>query len=390
MSTSFFDTLAAPNIRQLSVYQPGKPLEELERELGIKNAIKLASNENPMGPSPRAVEAARAAVEQVHWYPDGGAFKLRRELSERLGVSPDELLFGAGSNEIIHMLVRALCRPDHDEVVFHRCAFLSYRMAATACNVQVRETEVTDELACDPDAIIEAMGERTKLVILANPNNPTGAYIPTADFERILEALPPQALLVADEAYHEFADRARSLGEADWPRSQPYRSADMPRIFTLRTFSKIYGLSGLRVGYGIGDRRVVDMINRVRRPFNLNSVAQAAALAALGDAEHIARSLDATRSCNAAIRACADDLGLRSYPSLGNFILVDVRGASPGPGSDSDVSADRWAFESLQRQGVIVRPMTGWGVPGHIRISAATPEQTERVVTTLRQVLGPS
>ncbi|MEM9493425.1 MAG: aminotransferase class I/II-fold pyridoxal phosphate-dependent enzyme, partial [Myxococcota bacterium] len=266
--TNFFDTLAGEHIRGLPIYRPGKPAEELERELGIQGAIKASSNENPMGPAPSAIAAAQRAIEGAHWYPDGGAYKLREALAERLAVSPDELIFGAGSNEIIHMIVTALCQPGHDQVLAPRYAFISYRLAAISHNVEFVEADVRDDLACDADALIAAITPRTKVVFLANPNNPTGAYVGTDDFERILAALPERALLVADEAYHEYAVAARAQAAAqgaaaaesgaqagaqaiyghDYPLSQDYRSGDMPRILTLRTFSKIYGLSGLRVG----------------------------------------------------------------------------------------------------------------------------------------------
>ncbi|MCG8420163.1 MAG: histidinol-phosphate transaminase [Proteobacteria bacterium] len=378
MSSRFFETLAPQYIHDLPVYQPGKPIEEVERELGIESAIKIASNENPMGPSPRAVKAAKKAIESAHWYPDGGAFRLRSALADRLEIELDEVIVGAGSNEIIHMIVQALCRPGVDEVLTHRYAFISYRLAAMAHNVPFVQAEVTDQLACDADALIASMSSRTKVVFLANPNNPTGAYVNTRDFERIVDALPEQALLVVDEAYHEYATYAHELGEVEYPQSQAVRSRDMPRIFTLRTFSKIYGLSGLRVGYGIGDRRVVDLINRVRRPFNVSSVAQVAALAALDDQEHVSRSRQAARSSIAALRDCAGSLGLKSYPSLGNFVLFDV-------GRDAVAT-----HEELLREGVIVRPMAAWGLPTCLRISVGTAEQTERAIRTLGDVLGSS
>jgi histidinol-phosphate aminotransferase len=375
----FFDTLAPDHIRSLPVYQPGMPVEEIERTLGIQGAIKLASNENPMGPSPRAVEAAREALARIHWYPDADAFALRRALAERLGVAPDELVFGAGSNEIIHMLVHALCRPGVDEVLTHEHAFISYRLACLARDVPFVEAEVRGEaLDCDVDALIAAMSPRTKIVFLANPNNPTGAHVGTADFERILEALPEQALLVVDEAYHEYAVAAADAGEVDYPRSQSYRSAVMPRVLTLRTFSKIYGLSGLRVGYAVGDRRVIDFLERVRRPFNVNSVAQAAALAALDDDDHLRASREAARLGLASLAVLGRALGVRVFPSLGNFALVDV-------GSDAAE-----VHGALLQKGVIVRPLGLWGLPGHVRISVGKPADSERIAAALTEVLGPS
>jgi histidinol-phosphate aminotransferase len=363
--------LVADNIRALSPYQPGKPVEELERELGISGAIKIASNENPMGPSPRAVEAATRALADAHLYPDGGAFRLRAALAERLEVAPEQLVFGAGSNELIYLAVHTFCRPGHDEILTHRYAFVSYRLAALAYGVDFVEAEVTPELGCDVDALIAALTPRTKLVMLANPNNPTGAHVGTAAFERLLAALPPRALLVVDEAYHEYAVAAG----ADYPRSQRYQ-AGRPTVLTLRTFSKIYGLAGLRIGYAVGDARVVGYLERVRRPFNANSIAQAAALAALDDAAHVRTSAEAARQGIERLRAAAGPLGVTAYPSLGNFALVDV-GRDAGP-----------VYEALLRHGVIVRPMGAWGLPRCVRVSVGTPAEMDRVVTALGDVLG--
>ena len=372
MSTNI-EALIPENIRDLPVYQAGKPIEELERELGISGAIKCASNENPLGPSPLAVEAATRALANAHAYPDFSAHYLSQTLAERLGVTPDQLSIGPGSNELIYLILLALCRPGIDEVLTHKYAFISYKLAPKALNLPFVEVETTKDLACDVDALIAAMSPRTKVVLLANPNNPTGTHVRTAGLERIIEALPPQAVLVVDEAYHEYAVAA---GKAvDYPQSQHYQSADQPRIITLRTFSKIYGLSGLRIGYAVGDARLIDYINRVRPAFNVNSIAQAAALAALEDEAHVRRSLDTTATGIAAIAEAARRLGLRAYPSLGNFLLVGL-GRDAGP-----------VYETLLRQGVIVRPLAAWGLPQHIRISVGTPEQTERITAALAHVV---
>jgi histidinol-phosphate aminotransferase len=361
--------LAPEHIRVLKAYQPGKPLEELERELGITGAIKIASNENPMGPSPVAVEAAQAALHQAHLYPDGGCFKLRAAVADKLGVPGDELVFGAGSNELIYLLVSAFCRPGVDQVLAHKYAFISYKLAAMSQNVPFVEAEVTEDLGCDVDAMIAALTERTRIVFLANPNNPTGAHVTTADFERLLAALPEHTVLVVDEAYHEYAVAAG----ADYPRSQSYRDR-CPRIVTLRTFSKIYGLSGMRVGYGIADPAVCNLINRVRRPFNVNSIAQVAGAAALNDDAHVQRSSEAARVGIEALSEAVRKIGLRPYPSLGNFVLVGLgREAAP-------------VYDQLLHKGVIVRPMGAWGLPQHIRVSVGTPEQTERVVAALGEL----
>lgn len=374
--TTFMDTLAPEHIRALPAYVAGKPVEELERELGIRDALKVASNENPLGPSPKAVEAAARVLAEAHRYPDPAAFKLWQALAERLSVGPDELVFGAGSNELIYLIIQAFCRPGHDEVLTHKHAFISYRLASLACGVSFVESEVTAELGCDVDALIAAMSPRTKIVFLANPNNPTGAYVRTPDFERIVAALPERALLVVDDAYYEYAAVAHAAGEADYPHSQRYRSKDMPRILSLRTFSKIYGLAGLRVGYGIGDPRVVELINRVRRPFNVNIVAQAAALAALADDEHLARSQAIARTGVATLVEGARALGIRAYPSLGNFVLLGV-GMACEP-----------VYQGLLGRGVIVRPMRIWGLPQHVRMSVGMAEQNQRALAALSDALA--
>lgn len=373
MTTTFFDTLAADHIHNLPVYKPGKPIEALERELGITGALKIASNENPIGPSPHAVEALRAVATELHRYPDGGAYNLRYTLAEYHGIGPDQLLFGAGSNEIIHMLVHALCRPGHDQIVTHAHAFISYQLAAMSLGIESIITPTTEALACDVDALIAALGPTTKLVFLANPNNPTGSYVGRADFERLLAAVPEQALLVVDEAYHEHAIASAE----DYPRSQDYHASYGPRLVTLRTFSKIHGLAGLRVGYAMGNPRVLGLLNRIRRPFNINAAAQAAAVAALADADHVQRSREVARAGIEAITAVVSAAGLRAYPSLGNFVLVKIGERS------KDV------YQALLHEGLIVRAMSGpWGLPEHLRISAPPPDAIERVTTTLGEVLA--
>jgi histidinol-phosphate aminotransferase len=358
------------NIRGLKAYQPGKPIEELQRELGLTDIIKIASNENPMGPSPLAVDAGRAALAEVHAYPDGGAFKLRAALAERHGVDPSELVFGAGSNELIYLVMAAFCGPG-DRVVAPRFSFISYKLAARAFDLEFVESEVNDLLGADVDALIAAATPDTRVVFLANPNNPTGAHMPVADFDKLVAALAPETLLVVDEAYHEYA----VIAGADYPQSQRYR-ADRPNTITLRTFSKIYGLAGLRVGYGLCDARIADVINRVRRPFNVNSVAQAAALAALDDDAHVRTSADAAARGIPMLSEAVEGLGLRAYPSLGNFVLVDVA-RDTGP-----------VYQALLARGVIVRPMAAWGLPRCVRISVGTPAETERVAAALRDVLS--
>ena len=368
------DPFAVPgNIATLAPYQAGKPVEELERELGITSAIKLASNENPLGPSPRALAAAARALEQAHLYPDAGHFAVKRALAERLAVSPAEVVVGGGSNELIHLLVRTFCRPGVDQIVTHRHAFISYAIAARTHGCEVIETPVAGpDLRCDVDALCGAFGPRTRVVFVANPNNPTGASLERAELERVIDAAPAGALVVIDEAYHEYA---ASLDPA-YASSQPYRRG-RASLVTLRTFSKIYGLAGLRVGYGVCDARVAAEIDRVRRPFNVSGVAQAAAVAALDDVEHLERSCHAAKAGMAQLAAGMGAIGLRALPSLGNFALVDLGGREAGP-----------IYQALLARGVITRPMGAWGLPRHLRVSLGREPEIARAVDALRTVIA--
>jgi histidinol-phosphate aminotransferase len=362
--------LAPPHLRGLQSYQPGKPVEELERELGIRDAIKVASNENPLGPSAKALAAIGPALPQLHLYPDAGGFALRRDLAARYQLDPDGVVLGAGSNELLYQLVLALCGPD-DEVLSHRHGFLSYRLAAQVAGRRFLETAATADLGCDVDAIIAAMGERTRLVILGTPNNPTGSVITTAGMERILAALPARAILVIDEAYVEYA--------AAWPEIDHVDGLALvrrdPRVMSLRTFSKIYGLAGLRVGYGLGSAAVVEVLGRVARTFNVGTLAQVAARAALTDDDHVARSAALARRGVTTLRAELAPAGIRVLPSLANFVLVDA-GRPSAP-----------LYEQLLRRGVIVRPMSAWGLPHHLRVSVAADRDLPRVTAALREVL---
>ena len=364
--------LVPPNVEALSPYEPGKPIEALERELGIHGAIKLASNENPLGPSPKAVQAAQAALAQGHRYPDGGGHLLRHALAARLGVAPEEIALGSGSNDLIDLLVRTFCTPGRDEVVTHRHAFFMYRIAGQAHGVTVTETAVREDLGCDVEALAAAVGPRTKIVFLPNPNNPTGARVTRAELERLLDRLPRRVLLVVDEAYQEYALAL----DPDHPVAERYRGPERPLLVTLRTFSKIHGLAGLRVGYAIADRRVVSYLDRVRLPFNTAGPAQVAARAALDDAEHVARSLAANASGLAALGDGFRALGLRVFPSAANFVLVDVgRDAAP-------------IYQALLERGVIVRPLRPAGLDRHLRVSVGTAAENARALTTFGEVLG--
>jgi histidinol-phosphate aminotransferase len=366
------DDLVEPAIANIAPYEPGKPIEELERELGVSwgpgGAIKLASNENPYGPSPLGVAAAQAQLATANLYPDGGSFALRTRLAARHGVDTAQILVGAGSNEIIDLLVQTFCA-EGDEVVAPQYSFIAYKLAAEKNRRAFREAPTAASLRYDADAILGAVTPRTKLLFFANPNNPTGAYLGRAEFERLVEKLPERVLFVADEAYFEYASAT------DYPDARQYLSR-RARMATLRTFSKIYGLAGLRVGYMIASAELNDYVNRIRLPFNVAATAQAAALAALDDDAHVARAREGNAAELPRLSAALAALGLEVLPSQTNFILVGF-GARDG----------RQLYASLLREGVIVRPMNGYGLPHHLRITVGTRAENERLVGAIEKIL---
>ncbi len=360
-----------PHVLRLDVYQPGKPVEELERELGISGAIKVASNENPLGPSPRAIAALPAVLPDLHRYPDAGGFALRRAIAALHGFELAQIALGNGSNDLLYQLVLATCEPG-DEVLSHAYAFLSYRLSAEVVGRRFVAAPTTPELACDVDALIAAFTPRTKLVVLGTPNNPTGSVITRAGMDRVLAALPARALLVIDEAYAEYA--------AHWPEIDHADGFALvrrdPRVLVLRTFSKIYGLAGLRVGFAVADPTVLDPLTRVGRTFHVSSLAQVAARAALDDGDHVRRSAAMARAQIERLQREVRGPGVRVYPSLANFVLIDC-GRPSGP-----------IYDALLRRGVIVRPMAAWGLPNHVRVSIARDAELDRVIATLCDVLA--
>jgi histidinol-phosphate aminotransferase len=367
----WIDAFTPKHIQSLDVYQPGKPIEELERELGISGAIKVASNENPLGPSPKAMAALPGTLSQLHLYPDAGGVALRRALSARLGVELEQLALGNGSNDLLYQLVLATCEAT-DEILSHQFAFLSYRLSAQVAGRPFVAAPTTKDLGCDADALIAAITPRTKLVMLGTPNNPTGSVVTRGDAEKILAALPPRALLVIDEAYAEYAalwpevDHADGLALAKRDR----------RVIVLRTFSKIYGLAGLRVGFAVADRAVIDILSRVGRTFHVSTPAMVAAIAALDDTEHVARSAKHARAMIERLRGELHGKGVRVYPSLANFVLMDCgRPSTP-------------VYERLLRMGVIVRPMAAWGLPNHVRVSVPAEVDLARVISALDEALA--
>lgn len=361
-----------PWIRELQPYPPGKPIEEVEREYGVSGSIKLASNENVLGPSPRAVAALRESAADVHLYPDGGAFYLRRALGEKLDVSPDWLLFGNGSNELIELAARAFAHQGDDAVVAEH-AFVIYAMVMQAQGAAVRVVPARD-YGHDLDAMAAAVSERTRIVFLANPNNPTGTMFGEDEWRRFLAAVPRDVVIVLDEAYAEYVDDPR------YPNSlRTLRELDDRPLLVLRTFSKIYGLAGLRIGYAIGRPEVLDPLNRLRAPFNVNLPAQRAALAALGDEEHIERTRAMNRAGMRQLTGGLHRLGLEVVPSCANFVLVRVGRR------DGDVAR---IYEALLRRGVIVRPVGIYQLPHHIRVTIGTERDNERFLSSLAEVLA--
>ena len=352
-------------IRSLIPYEPGKPIEEVEREYGISGSVKLASNENPLGPSPRALAVLRERLPELHLYPDGDCFYLKRALAQKLGVQPDRLIFGNGSNEIIELAARTFMRPG-DEAVMAEQAFVVYELIVQAVGGK-RKTVPLKNFTHDLAAIADAVTPQTRLVFLANPNNPTGTIYRRHDWQAFLERISPDVLVIVDEAYFEYVE------EADYPNSLDYH-ARHPAILTLRTFSKLYGLAGLRIGYGIGAKSVIALMQRVRQPFNVNAPAQWAALAALADTEHVQRSLETNQQGMKYLQAEFARLGLSYVPSAANFILVRV-------GNGSAV------FQRLLEQGVIVRPMMGYKFPDHVRVTVGTMAENQKLIGALERLL---
>jgi histidinol-phosphate aminotransferase len=352
-------------IRTLIPYAPGKPIEEVEREYGITNSVKLASNENPLGPAPKAVEAIRAKLGQLHLYPDGDCFYLKQGVAKQLGVAPDEIIFGNGSNEIIELAARTFMRVG-DEAVMARQAFIVYKLIVQAVGGVAKEIPLR-EFTHDLEAIANAVSPKTRMVFLANPNNPTGTIYRRAAWERLLERLPEEVLIIADEAYFEY------VRDPEYPDSLRYHDRGKT-ILTLRTFSKLYGLAALRIGYGVAPKEVVALMQRVRQPFNVNAVAQWAALAALDDKEHVRRSLEANRQGMEFLNAEFDKLGLPYVPSQGNFILVRV-------GNGNEV------FQHLLSQGVIVRPVGAYEFPQYVRVTVGTMDENRRFIEALGRII---
>jgi len=360
--------LVPPYVASLQPYVPGKPIEEVEREYGVSNVAKLASNENALGPSPRALAAAREACSRVNLYPDGSAFYLRKALAMKLGVAPEEVVVGNGSNEVLELVVRTFLGPD-DETLTSASSFVVYRLATQAHGRRCIEAPMQDH-HYDLDAIAARLSPRTKVIFLANPDNPNGTWFGKAALDRFLAAVPGHVLVVLDEAYVEY------VATADFPDGLEVRKRH-PNVVVVRTFSKIYGLAGLRLGYGVASREIVEYLDRVREPFNVNLVVQAAGIAALEDAEHLARSRALVEGERPFVADALRALGATVWPSQTNFVLADFPGR---PGKD--------LFEALLREGVVVRPMGGYGFPTAQRITLGTRAENRKLLAALGKALA--
>lgn len=357
-----------PWIADLGLYEPGKPIEEVARELGfdsVDDICKLASNENSLGPSPLAIKAIKHAAEKMHYYPDGGSHYLREKLAELLHVQSDEIIVGNGSNELLEMVATVYLSPGKNIVMADR-AFVVYRLVAPARQAQAIAVPMKD-YRHDLDAMLAAINENTRIVFVANPNNPTGTIVSPGEIDAFMQRVPDHVAVVFDEAYIELMD------PADRPDLIRYARA-RPHVYVLRTFSKAYGLAGLRVGYGIAGKREIALLHRVRQPFNVNAMGQIAALAALDDHEHVERTRLMVKDGLAFLEASFAQMGLTYVPSRVNFMLVRV-----GEG--------RRVFEALQRKKVIVRPVSNYNMPEWIRVSVGTAHENKKLIHAMKELM---
>ncbi len=359
---------ANPQLRDLVAYEPGKPIEDVAREIGLKpeEIIKLASNENPLGPSPAAVAAMRDALERAHFYPDGGGYYLREAIAEKFGLKRENVILGNGSNEIIEFIGHAFLQPGA-EIITAEHAFVVYKLMATlfgATTVEIPDPDFTHDLEAMADAITPA----TREIFVANPNNPTGTLVGQDALDRFVERVPERVVIVFDEAYYEFLEEPVD--------TLKFVREGRPNVIVLRTFSKIQGLAGLRIGYGLGATDLITVLHKTRQPFNANAIAQAGALAGLADDAHQSKTRRLTIAGRRRLEAAFAEMGLEYVPSQANFVLVKV--------GDGDA-----IFQALMQRGIIVRSMTSYKLPEWIRVSVGTPEQNERFLADLPAVLAP-
>jgi len=372
--SDYFLKLATPGVQRLNPYQPGKPVEALERELGITDSIKLASNENPHGPSPLALQAIAEQAPSINYYPDGGGYKLSRRLAELHGLPSECVTLGNGSNDILELAARAFLTPQHS-AVYSQFSFAVYPIVVQAAGAQARvapacpRTHATMPLGHDPDAMLSSIDDDTRVMFIANPNNPTGTWLQPEALRGLIEAVPGSVVVVLDLAYNEYMDAALRIDIAGWLQR-------LPNLIVTCTFSKIYALAGLRIGYALSSPEIADILNRVRQPFNTSSLAQAAALASLGDAQHVDASVTRNNAGKRYLMQALDQAGLDYLPTMANFIAIDLK-ADAQP-----------VYDALLRRGVIVRPVANYAMPHYLRVTIGTDAQNRRFIAALADAMG--
>jgi histidinol-phosphate aminotransferase len=366
-------SLATRGVQQLQPYLPGKPVEELERELGISNAIKLASNENPLGASKAALDAIQNHVSAINYYPDGSGYRLSQRIADKHAIDAGCVTLGNGSNDILELATRAFLTPQHS-AVYSQYSFAVYPIVVQAVGASAKVAQAFPQqhphmpLGHDPAAILSSIDESTRMVFIANPNNPTGTWLDTEVLHKLICDIPDDVIVILDLAYHEYMDAGLKIGFADWLQQ-------FPNLIITGTFSKIYALAGLRIGYGLSSPEIADVLNRVRQPFNTNSLAQAAALASLDDDEHVNASVRLNNAGRAYLMQQLDAAGLQYLPSMGNFIAINCsREAMP-------------IYDALLRRGVIVRPVANYAMPDYLRVTIGTEQHNQRFIHALHAAL---
>lgn len=356
------------NILKVKPYVPGKPIEDVQRELGLKDVIKLASNENCLGPSPKAVAAIKASLGNINRYPDASSFYLKKKLADILDIDENMIMLGNGSDEVIVTAIRTFVN-EGEKVLIAQPTFLIYEIAAQIANSEMEFIPLTEDLKYDLAAMKKAINPKTKMIFIANPDNPTGTYVTKTELDEFIKDIPKSVIVILDEAYYEFAKDAFR----DYPNGMDY--LDKPNVIVTRSLSKAYGLAGLRVGYAVSSPQVIGYMERVRDPFNVNLLAQVGALAALDDRAFLKKSLDHVRKEKALLYKAFDKMGLKYVKSATNFMLVDVK------------KDCKEVFQALLRKGVIVRDMKAWGLDTSIRVTIGTAQENKLFLRSLKEIL---
>jgi histidinol-phosphate aminotransferase len=377
MSQSFlagsYLKLATSGVQQLTPYQPGKPVEELERELGISDSIKLASNENPLGPSPLALDAIAKHSSSINYYPDGGGFALSNKLAQKYQLNASNITLGNGSNDILELVTRAFLTPLHS-AVFSEHSFAVYPLVVQAVGAKANVAKAFPEdhesmpLGHDPDALLSQIDDTTRIIFIANPNNPTGTWLTPEMLEELFEKIAQDIIIVLDLAYTEYMDDEFKPPIKQWLEK-------FPNLLVTQTFSKVYALAGLRIGYSMSNPEIADVLNRVRQPFNTNMLAQAAALASLDDSGHVSKSVEMNKTGKAFLQDAFAEMKLDYLPTMGNFISLNVK------------QDGLKLYQKLLQQGVIVRPVANYAMPEYLRITIGMQQQNERFIAALKQCL---